>query len=335
MKMTMEDVARTSGVSKATVSYVLNQKSSSLGLSSQTIMKVLDASRKLNYRPDLVAVALSKQKSVPLSVLILSPWLHSQFSDFMAQVSRTLERMSRETRMKLAYELYREGELSKILKPARCAKCDAVLVLGSTREDNAFLKKNCGLFKNVVLLNRLVDGYPCSCSNDAESCMEMARRISGRGYYRKYVVVCGAVPTVCEEKRVAGFLGGLKKSDTDISLVKMDSSLTPEKQVMELSERFGGEERVLFFLPQYHPAALLLRLLQKYGVSVPEKAGIVCYDRHSLLSDFISPELTTIDPDIDSMTRHAMHLAAEIKSGKVPRSIVAKGVLVTGGSAIL
>jgi len=95
MKTTMEDVARTSGVSKATVSYVLNQKCSSLGLSSQTILKVLDASRKLHYRPDLVAVALSRQKSIPLSVLILSPWLHSQFSDFMAQVSRTLERMSR------------------------------------------------------------------------------------------------------------------------------------------------------------------------------------------------------------------------------------------------
>ena len=334
MKTTMEDVARTSGVSKATVSYVLNQKCSSLGLSSQTIMKVLDASRRLNYRPDLVAVALSKQKSIPLSILILSPWLHSQFSDFMAQVSRTLERMSRETRMKLAYELYRESELSKILKPARCAKYDAVLVLGSTREDNVFLEKNRGLFKNVVLLNRFVEGYPCSSSNDAESCMEMARRISGRGYYRKYVVACGATPTVCEEKRVAGFLAGLKKGGADISLVKMDSALTSEKQVMELSERFGAEERVLFFLPQYHPAALLLRLLQKYGVSVPEKAGVACYDRHSLLSEFISPALTTIDPDIDSMTRQAMTLAAEIKNGKTPRSIVTKGVLITGSSVI-
>ncbi len=335
MKTTMEDVARTSGVSKATVSYVLNQKCSSLGLSSQTILKVLDASRRLNYRPDLVAVALSKQKSIPLSILILSPWLHSQFSDFMAQVSRTLERMCRETRMKLAYELYRESELSKILKPARCAKYDAVLVLGSTREDNVFLEKNRGLFKNVVLLNRFVEGYPCSCSNDAEACMEMARRISGRGYYRKFVVACGATPTVCEEKRVAGFLAGLKKGGADISLVKMDSALTSEKQVMELSERFGAEDRVLFFLPQYHPAALLLRLLQKYGVSVPEKAGIACYDRHSLLADFISPELATIDPDIDSMTRQAMTLAAEIKNGKTPRSIVTKGVLVTGSSVIL
>lgn len=48
MKMAMEDVARTSEVSKATVLYVLNQKCSSMGLSSQAIMKVLYVSRRLN-----------------------------------------------------------------------------------------------------------------------------------------------------------------------------------------------------------------------------------------------------------------------------------------------
>jgi len=334
MKTTMEDIARTSGVSKATVSYVLNQKRSSLGLSSQTIMKVLDASRKLNYRPDLVAVALSKQKNIPLSILILSPWLHSQFSDFMAQVSKTLEEATRELRMKLAYELYYAGSLSKTLKSAKCAKYDAVFVLGSTQEDNAFLKKKHALFANVVMLNRSVEGYSCSYGNDAEACMEMAGRIASRGYYRKYVVASSSEPTHCEEKRVAGFLEGLKKNGMDATVAVMESVSSPEQQVMSLTDRFWTGEKILFFIPQYHPAALLLRLFQKMGVRVPEEVGIASYDHHSLLSTFLSPELTTIDPNINAMTCEALNLAEEIKNGKKARNSITAGTFIPGGSVI-
>ena len=149
MKTTIEDIARASGVSKATVSYVLNNKRSSLGLSAQTVAKVLNVSKELKYRPDLVAVALSEQKNVPLSLLILSPWLHTQFSDFMAQVSHVLEKTTLEMRLKPTYELYHAGSLRKALRPARCVKFDAVIIIGTSDEDDAFLRKNREKFRRI------------------------------------------------------------------------------------------------------------------------------------------------------------------------------------------
>ena len=62
MKITMDDVARESGVSKATVSYVLNNRQSTFGISAKTAAKVLDTVKRLNYKVDQAAVLLSERQ---------------------------------------------------------------------------------------------------------------------------------------------------------------------------------------------------------------------------------------------------------------------------------
>ncbi|MDD3953235.1 MAG: LacI family DNA-binding transcriptional regulator [Lentisphaeria bacterium] len=335
MKVTMDDIAKLSGVSKATVSFVLNQKRSSLGLSSRTVMKVLETSHKLNYRPDAVAVALSQQKNLPLTLLILSPWLYSQFSDFMAQVNHTLSALSVELPLKASYELFYPGLLQKVLTPSRSSKFDVVLVLGTASEDHLFLQKKQHNFTNIVLLNRDVAGYCCSYGNDHEACCSMADRIFAGGYYRRCVLGCCKRPSHSEEKRIRGFMEGLQKNNATFEHCDLDAELSPEQQVMELFALHRPDTPSLFFLPQYYPAALLLKLFLKNGVAVPEQAGIACYDCHSLLSNFLQPELTTIDPDIATMTRHAVAIAQQIKAGERGENCISNGVFVPGGTTIL
>jgi len=335
MKVTMEDIAQLSGVSKATVSYVLNRKPSSLGLSDKTVMKVLETSRQLNYRPDAVAVALSQQKNLPLSLLILSPWLYTQFSDFMAQVNRTLRSISDERPLKVSYELFHPGLLQKKLTVSKLSKYNAVLVLGTTSADDLLLQKRANKFTNLVLLNREVSGYPCSYGNDLEVCRCMAERIARRGYYQRYVLACGKERSHCEQKRLKGFAEGLEKHGASFDFVDLDGALTAQQQVLELFSRCHHERPILFFMPQYHPAALLLNLLQEKAVSVPETVGIACYDRHSLLSDFLRPELTTIDPNIEEMTRNAILIAQTIKEGGKTENYISHGSFVPGGTSII
>jgi LacI family transcriptional regulator len=335
LKVTMDDIAKLSGVSKATVSLVLNQKRSSLALSSRTVMKVLETSRKLNYRPDAVAVALSQRKNLPLTLLVLSPWLYSQFSDFMAQVNRTLSALSSEFPLKVSYELFHPGLLQKVLTPARSSRFDAVLVLGTVPQDHQFLQKKQQAFTNIVLLNRDVPGYCCSYGNDDEACSAMADRIFAGGHYRRCVLGFNDKPSLNEEKRLKGFLAGLQKYDPIVEHCALDSELPPEQRVTGLYALHRPDLPTVFFLPQYYPAALLLKLFSKHGVAVPEQAGIACYDCHSLLSNFLQPELTTIDPDITTMTRHALAMARQIKAGESAESCMVNGVFVPGGTTVL
>lgn len=334
MKTTLEDIALASSVSKATVSYVLNNKRSSLGLSEQTIAKVLNVSRELNYRPDLVAVALSELKNVPLSLLILSPWLHSQFSDFMVQVSRVLEANTLSMRLKPTYELYQSGNLRKVLRPARSQKFNAVIVIGTSDEDDAFLRKNREKFPNVVLLNREVEGYACALGNDYEASAELARRIASAEYYERYVIFNSGKISDCEQKRIDGFRDILENAGVrDVRIYDGSCSISPAEYPEQLFAQFF-KEKTLYFIPQYYQAACFLKYLQKKNIAVPKSAGVAAYDSHSLLTDFLSPSLTTIDPKIGEMTLTALQLAKGIKEGKNVSCAVVKSVFVPGESAV-
>ena len=64
---TRKDVADLAGVSVATVSYVLNH---SKKVSQKVEEKVLDAAKRLDYHPNLVARSLVTKKSFHVAILV-------------------------------------------------------------------------------------------------------------------------------------------------------------------------------------------------------------------------------------------------------------------------
>ena len=60
-RITISDVANAAGVSKATVSYVLNNRRHGVRISQNTERKVLEVCRTLNYRPAAAASLPSRK----------------------------------------------------------------------------------------------------------------------------------------------------------------------------------------------------------------------------------------------------------------------------------
>jgi LacI family transcriptional regulator len=67
MPVTIHDIARLAGVSKATVSSVLNNRP---GIAQETRDKILATVKKLNYRPNQLARSLSMSKSKSIGLII-------------------------------------------------------------------------------------------------------------------------------------------------------------------------------------------------------------------------------------------------------------------------
>ena len=94
-RATLKDVARESGVSPATVSYVYNGKKN---ITKETKQRVFEAIEKLNYVPDLNARALSVQQSKLIGVVIpqTEPGDHLMLENsFYSEVLGSIERQAR------------------------------------------------------------------------------------------------------------------------------------------------------------------------------------------------------------------------------------------------
>lgn len=308
MAVTMADIARISGVSKATVSYILNGKQNAYNISDRTTAKVLDAVRQLNYQIDSAASALSEKKNEICHILLLSPWLYAQASDFMTQVNATIGALSEKRKLKVNYEMYRMNELKNVLRPARAARFDAVIVMGTTVKDDAFLLKNQNKFPNLVLLNRTLGNIPAAAANDREAAAKIAQKIAETGYYDRHIIIASPNASSLGRARTEGLLEGLRAVCPDkIKIYSQDTF--PVQQIIE--ECSAG--RPCIYEMHYFDAAKLVSQLTLQHRQIPRDAGVVTCDRHSVLDSVVFTPLTTIDTRIDKMTEAAIDLCFAIK----------------------
>ena len=67
MKATRSDVAKLAGVSTATVSNVLNQSGK---VKEETVHRVMEAVKALDYRPDMIARSMSTNRTMQVGIVL-------------------------------------------------------------------------------------------------------------------------------------------------------------------------------------------------------------------------------------------------------------------------
>lgn len=308
-KITIDDIASLCGVSKATVSYVLNGKKSAMKMSKDTVKEIIDVCQRLGYRPDKTAQALSAMRKTPLNLIILTPWLYSQHSDFMAQINAAFESISREKEIKFSYAYYERGGLSKHLKPEKYSRYDAVIVAGTSIEDDKYLFDNAKSFGNVILLNRCVEGIHSVYGNDGEATLELAMSIRDSGHYDSFVIVKEGADSFCQTQR----LEALHKAFPQACVPEFDGSMDASSAIRLYNE--NKSKKTCFAFTAFSPASLFMTHLLRQGVKIPEECGVMCFDVHTLLSDYLPLQLTTIDPKLSEMVREVYSIALALKEG--------------------
>ena len=84
---TQEDVARMAGVSRATVSYVINNRTDgNVRISEETRCRVLEAIEELGYRPNVLARSLRRGQTHTIGMIV-----PDNTNPFFAEVARGVE----------------------------------------------------------------------------------------------------------------------------------------------------------------------------------------------------------------------------------------------------
>src|ERR1051326_6495484 len=86
--ITIQDVAQRTGVSKVTVSYVLNGRETGIRISDATRQRVLRAAKELGYHPNALARGLARRRTDTLALVMQTPRIFSGWSGFINALMR-------------------------------------------------------------------------------------------------------------------------------------------------------------------------------------------------------------------------------------------------------
>ncbi|MFF7188662.1 LacI family DNA-binding transcriptional regulator [Streptomyces sp. NPDC008222] len=325
---TMADVARSAGVSVATVSHVLNDTRPVL---PHTRQAVLDAIDELGYTPNTLARSLvtSRTRSIGLAVSAIS-------NPYFTEILQGVEARAREHGYGLLIadphdDPEHERDVVRLLHERRV---DGVIVAPSAdpRGVLALLARH---RVPTVFLDRLVSPAPAPAQEDtagiptgdedthgpfrfdqicAENAAPMARlvtHLAGLGH-RRIGLVAGLPGFSTTTERINGYRHGLAAAALPHD----------ERLIVHGDSAAEGAQRATAALLSLAapPTALVtannamtigaLRALRDHGLSVPDDLALVCFDDFAW-ADLFSPRLTAVAQPSTEIGAEAVRLLLE------------------------
>ncbi|MFJ3333661.1 LacI family DNA-binding transcriptional regulator [Streptomyces sp. NPDC086766] len=291
---TMADVARSAGVSVATVSHVLNGTRPVL---PHTRQAVLDAVEELGYTPNTLARSLvtSRTRSIGLAVSAVS-------NPYFTEILQGVEAGALEHGYSLLIADPHDdpGHERKVVQLLHERRVDGMIVAPSAapRELVGYLTRHA---LPTVFLDRLVDAgahdtprFDQVCADSAEPTALLVTHLASLGH-RRIGLVAGLPGLSTTSERITGYRHGLTAAG-----LAHDERLVVHGD----SSSDGAERATAALLSRAAPPTALvtannamtigaLRVLRERGLSVPGDIALCCFDDFAW-ADLFSPRLTAI-----------------------------------------
>ncbi|MEU6314888.1 LacI family DNA-binding transcriptional regulator [Streptomyces sp. NPDC047014] len=297
--MTSADVARLAGVSRATVSFVLNDTQGHR-VSAGTRERVLDAARQLGYVPHAAARSLRAGRSdlvlMPASVSavgrLVSDWVDDLHSELEGLGYTTVLHAGRYADPLDAARAWAE------LRPAAVVALDGDRLTARAAE----LLARAGVRGLLAFAAQPVDGVHTIGFDHAHIGAAAAGHLIARGRTRIGVIVPQerGLATMARP-RLAGAESVAARHLATVTPVEL--AYTRESaHALARDWRGLGLDAVFAYNDEY--AALLLHALRAEGISVPDEVAVVGCD-DLVLSELQQPPLTTVRLELPSAARIA------------------------------
>lgn len=290
---TSADVARLAGVSRATVSYVLNN-TRAVRISEPTRRRVREAAEELGYVPHAAARSLRAGHSRMVLMPAPSVPAGALYGRFLNELQWALGRLD--------YTVVQHGTAGPHGDAAARAWAElrpvAVLVPGSELgpEDVAVLKRS-GARAVVTLGPEAVEGAHALLMDQESVGHRAGAHLYDRGRRRIGVVVPEERGLdVFSRPRLAGVRRALDGTGGSVTELPLGYD---EDSAARLAARWRdlGLDAVFAYNDEY--AMLLMRALQDVGVRIPEETAVIGAD-DLMLGRLLRPRLSTVHIDLPS-----------------------------------
>lgn len=309
---TISDVSKLAGVSKATVSRAINNKSH---VKESTRQAVFLAMEQLKFKPNSLAQALASNSSNSIG-LIISDFDGAYFGMLLKQAAQATEKAGKQLIVTDGHnDSLREIEAIESLVDRRCD----VIVLYSRKlseEDFIDLKKRIPI--PIFVINRHLDNhsYPAVCF-DQEQASSLAINQLLKMNHTQIACITSSLNTASGLLRFKAYQEALKQQH-----ITINKGLIAEGEFTIVS----GYQACIKILATGIPFTALyafndamavgaMRALHEAGLRVPEDVSVIAIDNDPL-SAYLTPPLASVELPIAAITNFAMNIALELAQGK-------------------
>jgi len=324
--VSIKDVAQAAGVSTATVSRVLADKSK---VKEATRKKVLAAVERLKYRPNLVARSLRVQTTAKIGLVV-----SDIRNPFFTAISRAVEDSAYEQGYSvLLCNTDENPEKEELYLNLLHDENVAGIIFSPTQQ---FGKKIGGFHTDIpfVIIDRTVDRSDMDMVllDNVAAGYELTSHLIENGY-RKFAGLFGDASTTAPERK-RGFLKALKDHD----LMPLSTQFIPPRIKQGYDATLAllqqNQKPDAIFTSNSLLTAGVFQGIRDSGLKIPDDVALVGFDE-TTWGALVDPPITVIAQPTEEIGRTATELLFQRieEPTRFPKTVILKGVLIIRGSS--
>ncbi|ANR80311.1 transcriptional regulator [Kosakonia sacchari] len=304
--VTILDVARLAGVSKATVSRALNGK---VFVREEVKARIMQAIAETGYRPNQLARNLANNKTNSVGLVITNGLYNGPFfSSMIYHAATNSELHSRQ--LVLADGKHSAQEERDAIDLLLSLRCEAIMIYPkylSVAELDEIIERNP---TPIVVINRELTRHRNQCVfvDHQQSCETMMDYLLAQGHTR-IAFVAGSDASPTGESRLAGYRKALRNAgiEPDPQLLvrgswSTDSGYEAGRELLARNVPFtcvlaGNDDMAIGVAKACYEA----------GLRLPQDVSLAGFD-DSVIGKYYNPSLTTIHVPMEEMIRNAIEM---------------------------
>lgn len=307
LMVTISEVAKEAGVSKATVSRILNHQGA---FSEETIAKVLSTVKRLDYHPNEVARALGKNKSKTIALIFPTKDIPA-----FVEIESALEDAfyQKGYKVMLFNSLFNKEKEEDTALLLQNNMIDGIVIGSYTKDISHFANGNLPI---VSAGRKIHDQIPYVKANDYSAGILAAKHLMSKDC-KKILYLTNHPDGIQADERFAGFESELTKYNVNYWYyeITMDEQIrynftsTIHKMILEHPDADG------LFVETDLLGMSCIQNYTKLGYKIPSDIKIIGYG-DMFFSHLTTPALTTIKEDRTEYANTIANLLIDIVEGK-------------------
>lgn len=307
-RISLKDIAAEVNLSKTTVSFILNGKGEENNISQETIRKVLETAKRLNYQPNYLAKSLSIGKSNTIGLIV--PHITDPFFSGIATI---MEKMAEDKGYTVVYGSSEEMPVrEQNLIDTFLGKQVDGMIIASSQQNEEGIKKLSNQKYPFVLIDRYYPGTDTDyvvVENETGS-FNMVSHLIAKGHRRIAMVTVSSYLNLMQQ-RANGYKNALAVHNiaVDPSIVleaDLNDTDNSIKLIIETLLENPGKIDAIYFTTHYL-AALGYKYLKKHHVKIPQDIAICCFGDSPYLEMF-EQSITAIPMPVENIGREATRI---------------------------